>query len=187
MIPQMTVGAFLTEEIEPTDYIAIGLATWFRRTEGEDMRNKLEEVRMIEPISSGSLEVIAGTGTPTSYSRVAAMTMGELSDCVEELPSGLVEGYEDSVLFAEDFGERALASARTYRRKPDAKELLKIGNVSKDLNYSTEKRRMLDESWEPNFEDNVKQDRSIDVYGRGESDEKKEAATEIEIDKLYTL
>ena len=47
---------------------------------------------------------------------------------------------------------------------------VKLGEVSSNYQFSTERKRILNSSWEPSFDDNVKQDMSIDVYNR-EADE----------------
>lgn len=66
--------------------------------------------------------------------------------------------------------ERSLAAARTFRRRVEA-QILDIGEVADDFNFSTDKKRVLNEIFEPSFDDNVKQDASIDVYGRTEEEE----------------
>ena len=55
----------------------------------------------------------------------------------------------------------------------EARELVEVGGLLgiEELNYSVEKKRILDEKWEPDFSDNVKQDISIDVYGRDQDDQ----------------
>lgn len=45
-----------------------------------------------------------------------------------------------------------------------------LGTIKDDFFFSTERKRILNEKWEPDFNDNVKQDKSIDVYNR-EADE----------------
>jgi hypothetical protein len=56
-----------------------------------------------------------------------------------------------------------------------------LGEVYSKTNFSTSPKRVLNEKFEPSFEDNVKQDISIDVYGRKKDD--KDLKNEIE--KLY--
>lgn len=70
----------------------------------------------------------------------------------------------------ENVVERSLAAARTFRRRVEA-QILDIGEVADDFNFSTDKKRVLNEIFEPSFDDNVKQDASIDVYGRTEEEE----------------
>jgi len=48
------------------------------------------------------------------------------------------------------------------------RQILAPGELADDFNFNTDKKRILNYKYEPSFEDNVKQDISIDVYGRKE-------------------
>lgn len=56
-----------------------------------------------------------------------------------------------------------------------------VGVVRSDFNYKIEDKRVLNHENDVKDEDNIKQDLSIDVYGRKKDDEE-----ENEIAKLYT-
>jgi hypothetical protein len=57
----------------PSDsYLAIGVATCFRRVEGE-----VEQLTLLEPIPSAYLEIVF-QGVPTAYSAVYGMTLGNI-------------------------------------------------------------------------------------------------------------
>lgn len=91
--------------------------------------------------------------------------------------------------FAEDFIFRVKAASRTWKRDHAVERLrptLDIGAVrgGEDFNFDLTHKRVLNHSFEPDDSDNIKQDMSIDVYGRekdGESDSGKDAS----IEELY--
>ncbi|CAM9684209.1 unnamed protein product [Choristocarpus tenellus] len=62
-------------------------------------------------------------------------------------------------------------------------QLVGFGEVADEYNFSTERKRILNHKYEPSFDDNVKQDKSIDVYGR----EDDEVATAKQIDDLANM
>ena len=53
--------------------------------------------------------------------------------------------------------------------------------MSDEYNFSTDRKRILNQVKVVNDDDNIKQDKSIDVYGRGEDDDK---GLKDEIEKL---
>lgn len=57
-----------------------------------------------------------------------------------------------------------------------------LGGVRSDFNFSTEDKRVLNMENVVSDDDNIKQDLSIDVYGRAKDEETSE---EKEIEKLY--
>jgi hypothetical protein len=157
----------------PEDYIAIGLACCFLL---DADTQKVEEAYIYEPLTAGTIETIS-LGTPTSYKRVVGMTVGELfagnddinnpttvnSDALQQLCEGM-----PGVTEAENFVVRTLCAARTFRRRVEAKDCVAIGNLRENFNFDTTRKRILNEVYEPSFDDNVKQDASIDVYGRND-------------------
>lgn len=159
----MSAGAFKTDGLLDDDHVVLGVATCFQRS-GANSGGKLSEVLIVEPLPASTVDCVHRLGVPTSYRRLHATTIGALSDEISELPGGLVEEGE-SVAWAESFEERIAAAARTFRRSPEIVEQIKIGET-KEVNHSVATKRVLNEEWEPNFEDNVKQDISIDVYDR---------------------
>ena len=160
------------DPLEASNYIAMGVATWYQH--GED--NTVSEVLLIEPLTAGTLETL-GLQVPTSYRRVLALTCGDLFTGSLEEPEGinaavlkpLVAGFDD-VKPCENILERSICAARTFRRRPEAC-IVPVSEISEDFNFNTETKRIIDDDYEPSFDDNVKQDSSIDVYGRASEDE----------------
>jgi hypothetical protein len=142
-----------TPQLSPLDpsltnaYLVVGLATCFVKQDG-----KLEPVQVIEPISSASLEVIL-QGIPTSYTLATATTLASLQPGNIQLPTDFPT---DSQL-GQDFWERATAAARTYLAKPIAQTHLPIGQIQRDFNFSTERKRVLNAERLVSASDNVKQ------------------------------
>jgi hypothetical protein len=158
--PRMAIGVHVGEDTLPEDYVPLGVAKYFRQVD-----SKLEELLIVEPMPASALDCITRLQVPTSYLRIYASNLGDVPDRVDELPEGLVKDGE-VVQFGEDFTERCQASARTYRRSPEITELVPLGTICTKINHSVATKRLIDEDWEPDFNDNVKQDISIDVYDR---------------------
>ena len=169
----MTAGAFVREGYTSEDYALLGVAAVFQRVEG-----KLQQVLVLEPLPSSSVECIVRLGVPTSFKRLFGTNLGALSDALSEMPPGVINEGE-KVAFADNFTERLYAAVRTFRRSPEYAAMVPPGKIVDELNFNLEKKRILNEKWEPNFEDNVKQDMSIDVYDRQDS------STEAAVSDLY--
>lgn len=145
----MTLNAILenTPEITSEDYLVVGVATCFRRDEGE-----LETLKVLEPIPSAYLESLL-QGIPTSYDRIIATTVGALLD-----NSQLADLTGDpDIHLCENFGDRVIAAARTYKSRSSAQTLVPAGETRTDLNYSTEKKRVLNVENVVKAEDNIRQ------------------------------
>lgn len=172
--------AWALDDASPEDYVPLGIAVCYQRNQN----NKLDEVMVVEPLATGTLENVTGTGQPTSYKRILATTIGAVPDSPSELPAEFTRG--EKVSYGEDFAERMCAAARTFKRMPSSKDILTVGQVSTceeggELTFCTDGiQRILNEKWEPKFDDNVKQDGSIDVYGRGDA-----ADESPDVQKLY--
>ena len=146
----MTTTALLSHasDISTTDYCVFGLATCFFREEGE-----VHEVKIIEPIPSASLEAIL-QGIPTSYELAFAKTLGEFFQGEKiVIPSD----FPESAQLCDRFAERAIAATRTYKARPEATKQIELGTVKQDLNYSLERKRILNAENIVRTEDNVKQ------------------------------
>eukprot|EP00624_Nannochloropsis_granulata_P002806 evm.model.NODE_24274_length_29257_cov_20.527943.4 len=136
---------------------------------------KLDEALVMEPLTAGTLECLA-LGVPTSYKRVIGLTCADLF-LGEDLraPEGInIEALRalangETVSECEDMLIRSMAAARTFKRRVEA-QIIPLGEVADDFNFNTEKKRVLNQVFEPSFDDNVKQDKSIDVYGRADED-----------------
>ncbi|CAM9551763.1 unnamed protein product [Discosporangium mesarthrocarpum] len=134
--------------------------------------NKLDEYYVLEPLTAGTLETIE-KGVETSYKRVTALKAVDVFKGNPQEPTGikvdnlqlLLKGEEATI--CEDMVERTLAGARTFKRRVEA-QLVGFGEIAEDYNFNTNRKRILNHKYEPSFDDNVKQDKSIDVYGREE-------------------
>lgn len=135
-------------DLSAESYLVMGLATCFLKQEG-----KLHPVKLIEPIPSAALEAIL-KGIPTSYEMAIATTLGTVLQ--GETPQPPAE-FPAETQFCDDFAERAIATARSYKNRPVAQEHLPLGELRQDLNFSTERKRTLNSDRIVSAEDNVKQ------------------------------
>ena len=135
-------------DLSTDEYVVIGLATCFLKEDG-----KLHEVNILEPIPSAAIEAIV-KGVPTSYQTAYATTLGNvLAGDILQKPAGFPEDAQ----FCDDFANRTLAAARTYKAKPAAQTHVPLGTTRQDFNYSTERKRVLNSQRIVRNEDNVKQ------------------------------
>ncbi|WP_009632413.1 hypothetical protein [Synechocystis sp. PCC 7509] len=134
-------------DLSADDYLVVGLATCFVKEDGE-----VHEVEVIEPIPSAALEAIV-KGIPTSYKLALATTIG---DVVTQLPQK-PQGFPDSAQFSDEFVIRAIAAARTYKRRDIAQTHIPPGTTRNDFKYSIERKRVLNMSRTVTTDDNVKQ------------------------------
>jgi hypothetical protein len=135
-------------DISPGDYCVFGLATCFVKEDGQ-----IYQVEVIEPIPSAALEAIC-KGIPTSYQMARASSLGEVLDGEQrQIPAE----FPEQAQFCDNFVERAIAAARTYKSRPEAKDRISLGTVYKDFNYSLERKRVLNAVNVVRTEDNVKQ------------------------------
>ncbi|MGF1482614.1 MAG: hypothetical protein ACFB4I_24585 [Cyanophyceae cyanobacterium] len=132
-------------DISADDYCVFAVATCFVREDGE-----IDQVEIIEPVPSAYLEAVL-KGVPTSYRLIWAQAVGEAMN--EAFPP---ETHQDAQR-CHDFAERTIAAARTYKSRSEAQALLSLGTVRDDLNYSLDKKRLLNAENVVRTEDNVKQ------------------------------
>jgi hypothetical protein len=162
-------------------YVAIGLAVAFERDDG----GKLSEKLVIEPISASSLECMAN-GARTSFRFAAGTTLGALmrgGSAGDALP----EEYAGASL-CQNWARRVEAAARTWQRPHAQDHLMDIAPLPPraaaggaggparakargGFNFSLDDKRVLNSVNVVTDADNVKQDISIDVYGRAEAAE----------------
>ncbi|MEB3310606.1 MAG: hypothetical protein VKJ02_10260 [Snowella sp.] len=135
-------------DITGHDYCVIGLSTCFIKDDGE-----FHQVNVLEPIPSAALEAIL-KGVPTSFQWARAMTVGEV--IVDDQPSKSAY-FPESAQFCDNFVERIVATIRTYKSRPQAQVHIPLGSVREDLNYSLERKRVLNATNIVRAEDNVKQ------------------------------
>lgn len=146
----MTSIATLTQapDLATDDYLVIGLATCYLKQEGEVL-----EIKIAEPIPSAALESLM-TGIPTSYEWAIATTLGTvLANGTPQLPAP----FPAETQLCEEFVDRAIAAARTYKARPVAQAHIPTGMTKSDFNYSTERKRVLNAKRTIRKEDNVKQ------------------------------
>ncbi len=144
----MANGVFKNTGVAGDDYVVLGLATCFIKEEGE-----VHEVKIVEPIPSAALEAIV-KGIPTSYQMGYGTTLGEvIKGDILEMPSE----FPAEAQFADEFVYRAIAAARTYKRREIAKSFIPLGTIREDFNYSLERKRILNSQRIVKTEDNVKQ------------------------------
>lgn len=130
----------------PADsYLVVGLATCYLRQEGETI-----EIQVLEPIPSAYLESVL-QGVPTSYSAICGTTIAQAQ--AMDLPEIAAAPAQPCA----DYEERIAAAARTYQSRPAATELVPLGTLNRDLNYSTERKRVLNSQRKISKNDNVKQ------------------------------
>lgn len=137
----------LAPDLSPDDYCVLGLATCFLREDGA-----LHPIEVIEPVPSAALEAIF-KDVPTSYQQLAAVNLGQLSPDAAPKPPGFPEGAQ----WCENFQERLLAAARTYKSRPQSRDLIPLGQSYQPKNYSLERKRVLNAAHLVRPEDNVKQ------------------------------
>lgn len=144
----MSLAILNAPDLSADDYIVMGLATCFFKEEGE-----IHEVKVMEPIPAAALEAIA-KGIPTSYQVAIATTLGNLvvGENLQQPPE-----FPADAQFCDEFTERLTAAARTYKARPVAQAVIPMGTAKTDLNYSIERKRVLNTQRVVRVEDNVKQ------------------------------
>ncbi len=135
-------------DVSGESYLVVGLATCFIKEDGE-----VHEVKILEPIPSAALEAIL-KGIPTSYELASGTTLGELigGDTPQKLPE-----FPANAQFCDDFAQRAISAARTYKTRTEAQSHIPAGTTRKNFNYSTERKRVLNQTRVVHREDDVKQ------------------------------
>ncbi|MCU0537619.1 MAG: hypothetical protein MUD14_27350 [Hydrococcus sp. Prado102] len=135
-------------DITAQDYCVLGLATCFLKADGE-----YQQVQIVEPIPSAALEAIL-KGIPTSYQIACAKSLNDIFP--SDSPQIPAEFPEETQL-CENFTERLIAAVRTYKSRPEAKTHIPLGTVRNDLNFSLDRKRVLNAVKVVSTEDNVKQ------------------------------
>lgn len=154
----------------PADsFCVIGLAHCFEQGEG----GKLMDKWILEPVNASSVEVV-NNGCETSYEAFVACDVGTiLAQDISKLPEKLLQGKEAS--WGSDLEFRTGCAARTWMRdhaRDVVRKLVPAGEVKTGFNTSTRNKRILNFVNEVKDSDNIKQDMSIDVYGREGEEEK---------------
>ncbi len=144
----MATAISTAPDLTTDDYLVVGLATCFIKEDGE-----VHQVKIIEPIPSAALETIA-KGIPTSYEIVCGTTLGAvIVDDSLQIPNE----FPTNAQFCDDFAYRAIAAARTYKRRTSAQSIVPVGTIRNDFKYSIDRKRVLNSQRIIRTEDNVKQ------------------------------
>jgi hypothetical protein len=143
----------IAPDLTSSDYLVVGLSTCYVKVDGE-----VKEITVCEPVPSAYLEALL-KGVPTSYRSLYGSTLGEvIVNGSPQAPSVLATGHSDlTIQIAQNFVERSIAAARTYQSRPNAQALIPLGTRFNEVNYSTEKKRVLNQQHVVSNEDNVKQ------------------------------
>ncbi|MDY7014156.1 MAG: hypothetical protein SVX43_11270, partial [Cyanobacteriota bacterium] len=91
---------------------------------------------------------------PTSYQWVCAKPLG---DFYPEQTVQIPAEFPPEAQLCDDFTERAIAATRTYKSRPEARGHIPLGTTKTDLNYSLERKRVLNTKSVVRAEDNIKQ------------------------------
>jgi len=135
-------------DISADDYCVFGVATCYIRENGET-----QEVNVIEPLPSSSLESVLG-GAATSYQMVAAKPVKAVFDGGHLIKP---DDFPQNADFGTDFTERVIAAVRTYKYHTHLQSSFPLGTLRNDLNHSTKRKRVLNAERMVRTEDNVKQ------------------------------
>ena len=147
----MTNGTVFAQasDLLPEDYCVLGLATCFVREDGD-----IQQLTVLEPIPSSALEALT-KGIPTSYQLACSTTLADIFESDEIKVPQQLQG--DGVKLCDRFAERVAAATRTYKSRPQAKDIIPLGTTKQDFNYSLERKRVLNNSRVVSTDDNVKQ------------------------------
>ena len=135
-------------DIIADDYCVFGLAVCFLKEEGE-----FKQVSVVEPIPSAAIEAIV-KGIPTSYKLASAHP---ISTVISGDDLKLPPDFPSDTQFCENFVERVAAAVRTYKIRPEAQQHIPLGTQKDDLNFSLERKRVLNAINVVSKDDNVKQ------------------------------
>ncbi|BBN14500.1 hypothetical protein MPTK1_6g12270 [Marchantia polymorpha subsp. ruderalis] len=152
-------------EFNDSDYIVLGIAHCFQK----DAEQKLFDSFIIEPIPAGGLECMENGGV-TCYKHAHGTTLGV---ALKQDPSLLPPEFAGH-RYCEDFDFRTKCASRTWKRDHAVEFLMNLvprDGVRSDWNFSLEDKRVLNMENIVNDDDNIKQDISIDVYGRTAKEE----------------
>mmetsp|Transcript_11497 Transcript_11497/g.18743 ORF Transcript_11497/g.18743 Transcript_11497/m.18743 type:complete len:245 (+) Transcript_11497:98-832(+) len=143
-------------DVDPSSYIVVGCATCFLRDEEDPKR--LEQVQILEPLATGTTESVV-IGAVTSFTKLYGTTLGEFLPPNSDYSNpARISVFPEEARYHENFYERAIAAARTFKRKPEAMRHIAIGEVyDGTMNFSLEKKRILNMKNEVKDSDNVKQ------------------------------
>ncbi len=135
--------------LSDSDYVIVGVAHCFTKQDGE-----VVPVKVLEPVPSAYFEALL-KGVPTAYKALYSLRLGEVVKDNQPVSSHIPAAADAQ--FCEDFVERTLAAARTYQTKDEIQERVPHGQEFSEMNFTTEKKRILNAAHKVTAEDNVKQ------------------------------
>ncbi len=131
------------------DFVILGLAHCFQR----DDDGHLSPILMIEPIPSAAFLTLL-QDIPSSFSQMIAVEPRSLFDAQGQFLRP--QGFPTDARIPHDFYERLMAAARTFQYNPQAKSLLKIGQI-KTLTIPQKHKRIINPTNSVSDDDNIKQ------------------------------
>ena len=151
-MPQPDAHFSYAPDLSADDYVVLGVSTCFVKADGE-----VHTLKLLDPIPSAYLEVLF-KGVPTSYNGIMATQLDAvISADGPSLPNSPLVQEHGKVRLCDDFIQRVEAAARTYQTRTQLQQRLPIGETYTTLNFSTEKKRVLNNMAAVSDDDNVKQ------------------------------
>lgn len=163
-------------DVPADSFCVVGLAHCFEQSEA----GKLVDKWILEPVNASSVEVV-NNGCETSYEAFVGTDVGTiLAQDISKFPEALLCGKEAS--WGSELEFRLGCAARTWMRdhaRDVVRKMVPDGEVKTGFNTSTRNKRILNFVNEVKDSDNIKQDMSIDVYGREDEDGEEEGDDQI--------
>eukprot|EP00879_Flechtneria_rotunda_P017948 GHRR01018812.1.p1 GENE.GHRR01018812.1~~GHRR01018812.1.p1 ORF type:complete len:147 (+),score=75.85 GHRR01018812.1:148-588(+) len=122
------------------------------------------------------------TGAKTSFKIATGVTF---ADAMQRSKQALPESFTEGI-FCDDWTYRLEAAARTWQRphaQDNLMDIVPLGKVRSNFNFSLDNKRVLNFDNVVTDDDNVKQDMSIDVYGRADKKARDEAMAKAAAEK----
>eukprot|EP00274_Cyanoptyche_gloeocystis_P000221 CAMPEP_0196663148 /NCGR_PEP_ID=MMETSP1086-20130531/51677_1 /TAXON_ID=77921 /ORGANISM="Cyanoptyche gloeocystis , Strain SAG4.97" /LENGTH=255 /DNA_ID=CAMNT_0041998855 /DNA_START=68 /DNA_END=835 /DNA_ORIENTATION=+ len=155
-VPYEMCGVPATD-LSPDCYVVVGLATCFRKGSGGP--KDIKQIQVLEPLPESTFFSVT-IGADTSYKTLYATTLGDLLPPGSATPAPVIPSIfaDAEAELCEDFQERAMSAARTWKRKLQEEPIpLPLGQTFDKLNFSLERKRILNYVPVVNDSDNVKQ------------------------------
>eukprot|EP00741_Cyanophora_paradoxa_P011222 tig00020554_g10842.t1 len=149
--PARVLAFALPEDLAADDTMLLGVAKAYIK--GADPKD-LHEVMLIEPVTCATVGSLR-KGAVTSYVSLHLTTVGAV--LVGDEPAR-PDGIPEETRFCDDFIERAVAAARTWRNVSAEIKQSELSILPElKLNTNFDKKRVLNMKYEPSDADNVKQ------------------------------
>jgi hypothetical protein len=129
------------------DFVVLGLAHCL----APDQEGSLIPVLLIEPVPSAAFLALL-KGVPSAFSLVLAIDPSRMLNGELYRP----EAFPLEARFPDDFHERLLAAARTFKHNPTAKRCLPIGALL-SFDRKNSDRRIINPVHNVSEQDNIKQ------------------------------